>query len=86
MIIKDLRQTIIQLQQKGNSNRTIARLLKVSRNTIRVILQQGTEIPIAPKETQWLNMAILRELFTRTKGNAVRIQEILKEEYDTDIA
>jgi hypothetical protein len=45
------------------------------------------DILLAPKESQWLSLIpTLREVYTRCKGNAVRIQEILKAEYDADIA
>jgi len=82
-----MRQTIISLHQKGHSNRAIARLLQLSRNTIRGILLNGAEIPSSYKENRLIELLpIVRELFNRTRGNAVRIQELLKDEYDTEIA
>jgi len=75
------------LHQKGKSRRTISRLLKISRNTIRKILEQGADIPGLEKEnTEEDILPIIREVFMRCQGNAVRVQEILKEEYDSEIA
>lgn len=82
-----MRQTIISLHQKGNSHRVISRLLKLSRNTVRQVLAQGVDIPSrGPANSSMALIPILRDVYKRCKGNAVRIQEILKDEYDTEIA
>lgn len=87
MLTKDMRQTIISLHQKGNSHRTISRLLKLSRTTVRKVLVQGVDIPAVQKENQWVDLIpTLREVFIRCGGNAIRIQEILEAEYDKKIA
>ena len=87
MYNKEIRQTVISLKQKCQSIRTISRLLSLSRNTIRTILSEGAEIPVIQKDNQWTGLIpIIRELFTRCGGNAIRIQEILKSDYETDIA
>lgn len=87
MLTKDTRQTIISLHQKGHSHRTISRLLSLSRNTVRAVLAEGADIPPTQRVSQWENhIPLLREVYARCKGNAVRIQEVLKAEYDTEIA
>jgi transposase len=87
MLIKELRQTIISLYQKGNGKRTIAKLLNVSRNTVKEVLIQGADIPIKFRDNQEAEvMQVLREVFVRCLGNAIRVQEVLKEEYELDIA
>jgi transposase len=87
MLSNDLRQTIRSLHEKNQSSRSISRLLRLSRNTVRAVLAEGVEAVPVQKETLRAElMPVLREVFARCKGNAVRIQEVLKREYDTDIA
>lgn len=87
MLTPALRQTIVCLYQSGKSGRTIAKLLNVSRNTIKKVLQQGVELPVATKEASESEITpILRAVFGRCLGNAVRVQEVLKEEYQLSIA
>ncbi|HBW24135.1 MAG TPA: helix-turn-helix domain-containing protein [Holosporales bacterium] len=87
MLPHSLRQTIHYLHQSGKSNHEIARSLKISRNTIKKILEQGVDIPATERKVrnEKIELNFLRELFTRCRGNAVRIKEILKEENDIDI-
>lgn len=86
MLTKELCHTILCLHQSGKSNRTIAKLLKVSRNSVRKILIQGADISpkIRPSQSTGIE-PILRESFERCLSNAVRTQEILKEEHNLDI-
>jgi transposase len=87
MLNKELRETIICLSQKGKSSRSIAELLQISRNTVRMVLKTGVTTPSASsvnKESELI--PVLREVFSRCQGNAVRVQEILREEYDIEIA
>lgn len=75
------------MQQQGLTYRAISRLLKLSRNTIRSVLAAGADVPPLQREEPWAErIPLVREIFARCGGNAVRIQEILKAEYDTDIA
>jgi len=83
---KDLRQTIICLHQNQKSNREISRLLKISRNTVQDVLQQGGEILSTPRKPRKAEISsLLPELFTRCLGNAVRIKEVLEAEYSVTI-
>jgi transposase len=87
MLTRELRQTIEFLHQNNKSNRQIAKLLNISRNTVTEVLKQGVEVPALARFNQGTEIApILREIFMRCSGNAVRVQEILKEEYTLDIA
>ncbi len=74
MLDKEIRQTIISLHNKWISNRKISKILKTSRNTIKKILQDGVDIPqpMADDENTQL-IPILREIFERCRGNAVRV-------------
>ena len=89
MLTRDLRQTIHSLHKAQKSNREIGRLLKVSKSTVSTILKQGVDIPSRPRKSlksQETDIeSVLRELFTRCHGNAVRIKEVLEEEYSVTI-
>jgi len=87
MLNKELRQTIICLKDSGKSSREISKLLKTSRNTIKKVLQQGADISLKRIDSQSCDIIpIVRELFNRCLGNAVRIHEVLKDEHDINIA
>lgn len=59
----------------------------MSRTTIREVLAKGVAVQPLQRASQWRDiLPTLREVYARCAGNAVRIQEILKAEYDTDIA
>lgn len=50
-------------------------------------MEQGADVPVTVRDDQEAAiLLVLREVFKRCRGNAVRIQEILKEEYQIDIA
>jgi hypothetical protein len=54
---------------------------------VRAVLAEGVEVPPLLRPSQWTDMIpTLREVYARCKGNAVRIQEILKTEYEIEIA
>ncbi len=86
MLTKERRQTIKDLHSCKKSNREIAKLLKVSRSTVKVVLEQGVDIPPQTRKNKETEIySILRELFTRCLGNGVRIKEVLDEEYGINI-
>lgn len=86
MLSKDLRQTILCLHQHQKSNREISRILKVSRNTVQEVLQQGEDTPMSFRKNKEAEISpLLTELFNRCLGNAVRIKEILEAEYSVTI-
>jgi transposase len=82
MITSEIRAAILALKAKGTPVRKIARLLKVSRNSVRQAIRRPpppTDIaePAIPAHL----LTPLREIFVRCEGNVVRVQEILAEEY-----
>ena len=81
MIPYEIRQAILTLKAQGQPLREISRILKVSRNTVRRVLREPE--PKAPPEPpkQQAIVELLAEIYPRCKGNAVRIQEILKDEH-----
>ena len=88
MLSQELHQTIRTLHQQGISLREICRTLKISRNTTRNHLRQAEEestVPLFSQSHQQI-LPLLPDLFRRCKGNAIRIQEILRDEYEHNIA
>lgn len=86
MLTKELRQTITVLHQHKKSSREIGKLLNISRNTVKAVLKQGADIPFQPRKNKETEIyPLLTELFTRCLGNAVRINEVLEEEYAVSI-
>ena len=86
MISPELRQAILTLQATGMGLREISRCLHVSRNTIRRALRTPpaeTATPVSP--AQQAALLCLPELYRRCRGNAVRIQEILQQDYAIDL-
>ncbi len=87
MLDPEIRKTIIYLHSKGKSNREISIMFKMSRNTVKKILLQGLDISEKLIDHQSREIIpIITELFSRCLGNAVRIHEVLKDEYKVDIA
>ncbi|MCP3881323.1 MAG: IS21 family transposase, partial [Sulfitobacter sp.] len=81
MIPYETRQAILTLKAQGQPLREISRILKVSRNTVRRALREPKpKAPSAPSGQEEV-IALLPEIYQRCKGNAVRIQEILKDEH-----
>jgi len=81
MITQETKEAILSLYQRGVQLRQISQILKVSRNTIRrVIRGKWQERPQRQSPHEELS-PIIREIFRSSKGNAVRVQEILKREY-----
>jgi len=76
---------MLSLFQRGVQIRQISQILKISRNTIRrVIRGKWQERPQRPSSYEPL-FPILREVFSRSKGNVVRVQEILESEYGRNV-
>lgn len=88
MISPQIRQTILEMQAAGSKIRDISRKLCLSRNTIRRVIRQGaveSERVIAESDLKKDVLRLLPDLFKRCRGNAVRINEILQEEYNQTI-
>src|SRR5881628_3074341 len=81
----ELRHSVRTLQAQGRSLREISRLLRLSRNTVRRILRE--DAPRSRKKALDAQLQQhLAEVYTRAQGNAVRMGQILSDEYDIDCA
>ena len=75
----------MSLYQRGVQIRQISQILKISRNTIRCVIRgKWQERPQRQSPYEELS-PIIREIFSRSEGNAVRIQEILQNEYGRNV-
>lgn len=85
MIPVKIQEMILQLNKNQISIREMVRLVKVSRNTIRRVLRQG-EVITHERRIKNPNLeSLLPPLYKHTKGNAVRIQEILASDYQINV-
>ena len=79
MLSQAQRTTILELRTQGMGKREIARILKVSRLTVRKVLRsqaaQAPELHRAEKAEPYRPRIL--ELFSTTKGNLVRVHEEL---------
>ncbi len=85
MIETDKRKAAFLLHQEGQSVREIARLLGLSRNTVKLIIQQqGAPPPAHPRADKFRwpseDEALLRRLYQQCQGWVVRVHEKLLEE------
>jgi transposase len=79
MLSQSQRTTILELNTQGVSKREIARVLNLSRLTVRKVLQANSvEVPtiLRPEKAEPYRQQIL-ELMTACKGNLVRVREEL---------
>ena len=85
MMNQETTQAILSLKEKGVALREISRILRVSRNTVRRVLRgKGHESP--QRASRYEELApLIQETLKRCKGNAVRVQEILKDTHGHDI-
>jgi transposase len=85
MIAPDIREAILALHRKGTRIRKIARLLKLSRNTVRQAIRLPPPHGMAAPELPAHLLQPITEAFIRCQGNVVRVQEILAAEHGTRI-
>ena len=79
MLDQSTRAAILKLREQGHSIRSIARAVKVSRGAVRDVLRSATEVVptlVRPEKATPYREQIL-ELYTRCKGNLVRVHEEL---------
>ena len=81
MIDNEIKEAILSLHQRGIKIRKISGILQISRNTVRRVLRgKWQEAP--QRASRYEEMApVIQELFNTCKGNAVRVQEILQDQY-----
>jgi hypothetical protein len=82
----EIRNTVRTLAAQGKGRREISRLLGLSRNTVRGILQTTEPADTnAPPPCDAETLARLKVAFERARGNVVRVQELLADD-DIDVA
>jgi transposase len=82
MLEQDTRIAILQLKERGQSIRAIARALEIDRDSVRTVLRAGTrEVPAVRRKElaeDW-HEEILAQ-FTSCKGNLLRVHEELADQ------
>ena len=89
MLDSDLRKMVLRLRhEKGMGKRQIAKALKISRNSVRKILNRGTdEVPAIERAQLALpHVEEILELYAECRGNLVRVQEELFERYQAELS
>jgi len=79
MLSQAQRTAILELSAKGVSQRQIARVLQLSRPTVRKVLRSNsTQVPEIPRpEKAEPYRQLILDLFPACKGNLVRVHEEL---------
>jgi transposase len=86
MINPEKRKAIFALHQEGMSVREIARRLQASRNTIRSIIKQSGNMPVATRTDKVdIDRELLGSLYVECNGWIQRIHEKLVEEKGIDV-
>jgi hypothetical protein len=75
-----LQQAVRTLAARGKGLREIARLLDLSRNTVRRILRHGEPAPTEGPSCDQAMQARLKAAFALARGNVVRVKELLAED------
>ena len=86
MIEADKRKAIFLLHQEGMTFREIAERLAISRNTVRVVVQQQGIIPPSTHKVRTdIDIDLLRKLFVECDGRIQRVHEKLTEEEQIEV-
>src|SRR5919108_6425523 len=81
MIDADKRQAVFLLHQEGVGRNQIARQLRISPNTVRVIIEQQSETPRRTRSDKIeIDTELLKRLYEECEGYAQRVHEKLVEE------
>ena len=80
MIGADKRKAIYLMHRDGMSEREISRRMKVSRNTIKAIIEQEGRMPEVQRPKQQIEEGLLRRLYAECNGFVQRVHEKLTEE------
>jgi transposase len=81
MIDVDKRQAVFLLHQEGMERNQIARQLRISPNTVQVIIQQKGEIPVRTRKDKiQIDPDLLKRLYQECDGYAQRVHEKLVED------
>ena len=86
MIEAEKRKAIFLLHQEGMPLREIARRLRVSRNTVGVIIAQGGQLPkLVRSAKQKIDSQLLERLYEQCGGWIQRMHEKLIEEEGIEV-
>jgi transposase len=86
MIDADKRQAVFLLHQEGMARNQIARQLRISPNTVKVIIQQKGEIPVHTRQDKiQVDPDLLKRLYQECDGYAQRVHEKLVEDEHVQI-
>jgi transposase len=86
LIEADKRKAIFLLHQEGMPLREIARRLRVSRNTVGVIIAQGGQLPkLVRSPKQKIDSQLLQRLYEQCDGWIQRMHEKLAEEQGIEV-
>lgn len=81
MIDQEMREAIYLLHGTGMALRAISEQLKISRNTVRRIIQQQAALPLTVRKDKIpVDAELLRDLYRRCGGWIQRVHEMLVEE------
>ena len=82
MIEADKRKAIYLLHQEGMSIRQIAQRLRVSRHTVRRMIQEQGQMPaVVHADKKQIDEQLLRDLYRQCQGRIRRMHELLVEEH-----
>lgn len=85
MITPQIQEAIITMYEKGAKIRQISRTLKVSRNTVRRALREGSPKSSHTSLHHQEFSPLIRELLGRCQGNMVRVREIMLHRHNIEI-
>jgi len=85
MLTEPQRQTVLELHAKGMGIRQIARTLGHSRHTVRQVLSEGSAAPRPATSVPPALTSRLPELFSKVRGNVVRVQQLLREQEGLEV-
>jgi transposase len=87
MIEVDKRKAIYLLHQEGMSIRQIARRLRVSRHTVRRVIQEQGQMPaVVHADKLHIDEQLLRDLYQQCQGRIQRMHELLTEEHKIPVS
>jgi transposase len=85
MIPHDTRHAILTLHRQQTPLREISRLLQISRGTVRRVIRQPDPRSRQKEARDEDLLALIEPLFPRCRGNVVRLQELLRDEYHIEV-
>ncbi len=85
MIEYQIRQAVIQMNQRGVSLSEIARILMMDRKTARSIINGNNGAAQVKLSSYEQHLPLIKEIFTRCRGNVSRVRDVLYEVHGISI-